>query len=186
MKDFKTFYKNIIEQEDSSEHEITVGNYTTKHFYMCGSAQTVMKKNADVNGAEELTRLQDDFYKLEKQVMDAGSATDEHKETAKNLYNKIMKIAGEVGLADDIDDYMLQHINSIEKGDPKPGFGRTDINEKVDLKMKGKKMGDHLDDMLKKHKRGENIGVTALARLKARGLIPRTDGTKKKGKLGKS
>ena len=41
-------------------------------------------------------------------------------------------------------------------------------------------------NMLKKHKRGENIGVTALARLKARGLIPRTDGTKKKGKLGKS
>ena len=58
--------------------------------------------------------------------------------------------------------------------------------EETDLKMKGKKMGDHLDDMLKKHKRGEKIGVTALARLKARGLIPRADGTKKKGKLGKS
>ena len=42
-----------------------------------------------------------------------------------------------------------------------------------DLKMKGKKMGDHLDDMLKKYKRGEKIGFTALARLKARGLIPR-------------
>ena len=61
-----------------------------------------------------------------------------------------------------------------------------EVIEKTDLKMKGKKMGDHLDDMLKKYKRGENIGVTALARLKARGLIPRTDGTKKKGKLGKS
>ena len=55
-----------------------------------------------------------------------------------------------------------------------------------ELKMKGKKMGDHLDDMLKKHKRGEKIGFTALARLKARGLIPRADGSKKKGKLGKS
>ena len=40
-----------------------------------------------------------------------------------------------------------------------------------DLKMKGKKMGDHLDDMLKKHKRGEKIGFTALARLKALSLI---------------
>ena len=55
-----------------------------------------------------------------------------------------------------------------------------------DLKMKGKKMGDHLDDMLKKYKRGEKIGFTALERLKARGLIPRADGSKKKGKLGKS
>ena len=128
MKNFKPFYKGLTEKEHS-QHEITVGNYTTKHFYMCGSAQTVMKKNANVKGAEELTRLQDDFYKLEKEVMDAGSATDEQKETARNMYNEIMKRAGEIGLADDIDDYMLQHINSIEKGDPKPGFGRTDIVE---------------------------------------------------------
>ena len=32
-----------------------------------------------------------------------------------------------------------------------------------DLKMKGKKMGDHLDTMLKKYKSGEKIGFTALA-----------------------
>tara|TARA_Y100000748_G_scaffold45220_1_gene33767 strand:+ start:690 stop:1199 length:510 start_codon:yes stop_codon:yes gene_type:complete len=128
MKNFKPFYRGLAEKEHS-QHEITVGNYTTKHFYMCGSAQTVMNKNANVKGAEELTRLQDDFYKLEKEVMDAGSATDEQKETARNMYNEIMKRAGEIGLADDIDDYMLQHINSIEKGDPKPGFGRTDIVE---------------------------------------------------------
>ena len=130
MKNFKPFYKGLTEKEHS-QHEITVGNYTTKHFYMCGSAQTVMKKNANVKGAEELTRLQDDFYKLEKEVMDAGSATDEQKETARNMYNEIMKRAGEIGLADDIDDYMLQHINSIEKGDPKPGFGRTDVIEQA-------------------------------------------------------
>ena len=54
--------------KEQPEHEITVGNYTTKFFYMCGSAQKVMKQNADVEGAEELTRLQDDFYKLEKEV----------------------------------------------------------------------------------------------------------------------
>ena len=53
-----------------SEHEITVGNYTTKFFYMCGSAQTTMKKHADKEGAEELTRMQDLFYKMEKDAMD--------------------------------------------------------------------------------------------------------------------
>ena len=57
-----------------SKHEIVVGNYTTKHFYMCGSAQKVMRKNADKDGAEELTRLQDEFYALEKEVMDFGQA----------------------------------------------------------------------------------------------------------------
>ena len=114
---------------EQPEHEVTVGNYTTKFFYMCGTAQKVMKKNADVEGAEELTRMQDDFYKLEKQVMDAGEATDEQKEKARNMYNQIMKKAGEIGLADDIDDYMKMHIDSIEKGDPKLGFGRTDLKE---------------------------------------------------------
>jgi hypothetical protein len=116
---------------EQPEHEITVGNYTTKFFYMCGTAQKVMKQNADVEGAEELTRLQDDFYKLEKEAMDAGEASDEQKEQARELYNKIMQKAGEIGLADDIDDYMKMHIDSVEKGDPKLGFGRTDIDESV-------------------------------------------------------
>jgi hypothetical protein len=35
---------------EQPEHEITVGNYTTKHFFMCGSAQTTMKKHADKDG----------------------------------------------------------------------------------------------------------------------------------------
>ena len=97
-KKFKQMYG------EQPEHEITVGNYTTKFFYMCGSAQKVMKKNANVEGAEELTRMQDDFYKLEKEVMDAGEATERQKEQARDMYNQIMKKAGEVGLADDIDD----------------------------------------------------------------------------------
>ena len=116
---------------EQPEHEITVGNYTTKHFFMCGSAQKVMSANADKEGAEELTRMQDEFYKLEKEAMDAGEATEEQKETARDLYNKIMSKAGEVGLADEIDDYMKMHIDSMEKGDPKLGFGRTDIKESI-------------------------------------------------------
>jgi len=131
---------------EQPEHEITVGNYTTKFFYMCGTAQKVMKKNADVEGAEELTRMQDDFYKLEKQVMDAGEATDEQKKKARRMYNQIMKKAGEIGLADDIDGYMKMHIDSIEKGDPKLGFGRTDLKEKLG---KDADAGDYVKDFYK-------------------------------------
>ena len=54
------------------------------------------------------------------------------------------------------------------------------------LRFQGKKMKSHLDKMLSKYKRGESIGATAEARLKARGLISRETGEKKKGKLGKS
>ena len=124
--------KEEVKLNEQPEHEITVGDYTTSHFYMCGSAQKVMSANSDKEGAEELTKMQDEFYKLEKDVMEAGEATDEQKDTARDLYNKIMSKAGEVGLADDIDDYMKQHLDSVVKGDPKPGFGRTDESFEID------------------------------------------------------
>ena len=114
---------------EQPEHEITVGNYTTKHFYMCGSAQTTMKKHADKEGAEELTRMQDMFYKMEKDAMDAGGANEEQKKKSQILYDKIMAKAKEVGIADEVDKYMKMHIDSMLKGDPKLGFGRTDVKE---------------------------------------------------------
>ena len=78
--------------------------------------------------------------------MDAGEATDEQKEKARNMYNQIMKKAGEIGLADDIDGYMKMHIDSIEKGDPKLGFGRTDLKEKL---RKDADAGDYVKDFYK-------------------------------------
>ena len=96
---------------------------------MCGSAQKVMNANKDKPGIEPLVRMQDDFYRLEKDVMDAGEATSEQKIKAKKLYNDIMALAGNLDLADDIGGYMKQHIDSVIKGDPKPGFGRTDLKE---------------------------------------------------------
>ena len=125
----KEFSESFISEQP--EHEITVGNYTTKHFFMCGSAQTTMKKHADKDGAEELTKMQDDFYKMEKDAMDAGGASDEQKEKSQELYDKIIAKAKEVGIADEVDKYMKMHLDSMLKGDPKLGFGRTDIKESV-------------------------------------------------------
>ena len=125
----KEFGESFISEQP--EHEITVGNYTTKHFFMCGSAQTTMKKHADKDGAEELTKMQDDFYKMEKDAMDAGGASDEQKEKSQELYDKIIAKAKEVGIADEVDKYMKMHLDSMLKGDPKLGFGRTDIKESI-------------------------------------------------------
>ena len=124
------------EIDEQPEHEITVGNYTTKHFYMCGSAQTVMKKHADKDGAEELTRMQDVFYKMEKDAMDAGSANDEQKKKSQILYDKIMTKAKEVGIADEVGKYMKMHLDSMLKDNPKLGFGRTDVKEDFQLDEK--------------------------------------------------
>lgn len=114
---------------EESEHEITVGGYTTKFFHMCGSAIKAMKKHSDVEGAEEMTKLQDQFYRMEKAVMNSGSATDEQKAKAKDLYDKIISLANKAGIKDEIDEYMKMHLDSVVKGDPEPGFGRVDVNE---------------------------------------------------------
>ena len=43
-------------QKVKPEHEITVGNYTTKFFYMCGSAQKVMNANKDKPGVRTFSQ----------------------------------------------------------------------------------------------------------------------------------
>ena len=124
----KDLEKAIKEQP---EHEITVGNYTTKHFYMCGSAQTTMKKHADKQGAEELTRMQDVFYKMEKDAMDAGGASDEQKKKSQILEDKIIAKADDMGIKNEVDKYMKLHLTSMLNNKPKLGFGRTDISESL-------------------------------------------------------
>ena len=121
--------KEEIELDEQPEHEITVGNYTTKCFYMCGSAQTTMKKHADKEGAEELTRMQDVFYKMEKDAMDAGGASDEQKKKSQILYDKIIAKADDMGIKGEVDKYMKMHLGSMLNNKPKLGFGRTDLEE---------------------------------------------------------
>ena len=124
------------EIDEQPEHEITVGDYTTKFFYMCGSAQKVMKKHASKDGAEELTRMQDVFYKMEKEAMDTNGASEEQKKKAEILYDKIITKAEEIGIAKEVDSYMKMHLNSILSGNPKLGFGRTDLSENFQLDEK--------------------------------------------------
>ena len=124
------------EIDEQPEHEITVGDYTTKFFYMCGSAQTVMKKHASKDGAEELTRMQDTFYKMEKDAMDTNGASEAQKKKAQILYDMIITKAEEIGIAKEVDSYMKMHLNSMIKGNPKLGFGRTDLSESFQLDEK--------------------------------------------------
>ena len=121
----------MMHEEGGPEHEITVGNYTTKFFYMCGSAQTTMKKHADKEGAEELTRMQDVFYKMEKDAMDAGGSSDEQKKKSQILYDKIIAKADDMGIKNEVDKYMKLHLTSMLNNKPKLGFGRTDLDESL-------------------------------------------------------
>ena len=108
----------------TEEKEITVGNYKTTHFHMCGIAIKAMKKHANKDGAEELTRMQDNFYKMEKQFLNK-EPKDSDKQKAKQMHSMIMSKAKEMGIEKEVGSYMKMHLNSIVKGDPKPGFGRV-------------------------------------------------------------
>ena len=144
--EYKSFVSSFKDMHTApmgdTQHEIKVGDYNTTHFYMCGMAQTTMRDVADMPGAEELTKMQDDFFKLEKVVMDTGEATEAQIVKATKMYNNIMSKAGEVGLADEIGQYMTTHLNTILKGDPEPGYGRTDMND--DMKSQDKQKDGHL------------------------------------------
>ena len=137
-----TVKEEVINEQP--EHEIKVGDYTTTHFHMCGSAQTTMKKHADKQGAEELTRMQDVFYRMEKDAMNSNGASEEQKNKSQILYDKIMTKAEEMGIANEVDKYMKMHLNSMLKGDPKLGFGRTDMKEQIELGENAKSAFDKI------------------------------------------
>lgn len=72
-----------------------------------------------------------------------------------------------------------------------PGRAWADgIKNKLNAQDKTKTAGrpahmkEHLQNALAKYKAGKELGATEEARLKARGLIPRADGSVHKGKLG--
>ena len=41
------------------------------------------------------------------------------------MHSMIMSKAKEIGIEKEVGSYMKMHLNSIVKGDPKPGFGRV-------------------------------------------------------------
>jgi len=129
--------------------EVTIGDYTTEHFFMCGSAIETAEKHADKPGMERLIRLQDMVYKLEKAVIDSGKeAIPEVKGFAQTLHSAVMDQAKKVGIEDEVADYQKMHLDSIVKGDPKPGFGRVDEGYKKKKKKKKKTEGKGFNKMV--------------------------------------
>ena len=80
-----------------------------------------------------------------------------------------MKKAGEIGLADDIDDFMKMHIDSMEKGDPKLGFGRTDIDESLWANIHRKRQRIKRGSGERMRKKGEKGAPTAAQMKRAKG-----------------
>jgi hypothetical protein len=76
--------------------------------------------------------------------MNSNGASEEQKNKSQILYDKIMTKAEEMGIANEVDKYMKMHLDSMLKGDPKLGFGRTDMKEQIELGENAKSAFDKI------------------------------------------
>ena len=92
------------EEEDESEDEgqVTVGDYTTKHFDICPSAQNlysnIQGKTDMIHLVVETMMLHDLFFRLEKQAIAMGSIDAEELAKAQGYANLIMENAKRMNL----------------------------------------------------------------------------------------
>ena len=79
---------------------------------------------------------------------------------------------------------MKQHIDSIEKGDPKPGFGRTDIDESLWKNIHKKRQRIKRGSGEKMRKKGEKGAPTAaqMKRAKSEEMLEYVENVLKKDK----
>ena len=85
--------------------QISVGDYTTRHFDICPSAQAlytdIASKTDMVHLVVESLMLQDLLFKLEKQAIAMDNADADMVEKAQHYADMIMNIAREMGLQDE-------------------------------------------------------------------------------------
>lgn len=161
-------YTKAVDKMMSESAEITVGGYKTKYFHMCGSAIKTMKKHSDVKGAELLTKMQDDYFAMEKKfINNEPSAADKTK--AIKMYDIIMQKAKQAGIEKDVKPYMDMHKDSILKGDPKPGFGKVDVSERRSFSS-FLEMNEDADKSLAGKAKKSGISVGTLRKVYNRGV----------------
>ena len=124
--------ESVQEDMDPKGPEVTIGDYTTKNFYMCGGAIDTAEKFPDNEGMEKLIRLQDLMFGLEADVMNGMEATDEVIEFGTELTDAIMDQAKVAGIEKEVEEYQPMHLAAIKTGDPEPGYGRVDTEEEED------------------------------------------------------
>ena len=95
---------NCVKREDIDPEgpEVTIGDYTTTHFFMCGSAIKTAEKHAKKPGMEKLIRMLDMIYKIEQAITEGQEATQEVKELAVKIHGSIMNTAKEIGIEEEV------------------------------------------------------------------------------------
>lgn len=111
-------------EEDENSDQITVGDYTTRHFDICPSAQElysdISSKTDMVHLVVESMMLQDMLFKLEKQAIAMDNADEDMVEKAQHYADMIMSLAREMGLEEEhsyVEDVHMAKIKELAMED---------------------------------------------------------------------
>jgi hypothetical protein len=115
--------EEVEEEKDEVEtidDQISVGDYTTRHFDICPTAQElykdIMSKTDMVHLVVESMMLQDMLFKLEKQAIAMDNADEDMVRKAQHYADMIMELADEMGLVDEhayVEDTHMAKIKEL-------------------------------------------------------------------------
>lgn len=125
-----------------SNGQVTVGDYTTKHFDMCPSAQalysTIKDKTNMIHLIVETMMLQDLLFRQEKQAIAMGSIDMDELEKAKEFAELIMNNAEQMGLSEEhsyIEDVHIAKFKQLAGAPVENNDDEEDIEEHMDSEM---------------------------------------------------
>lgn len=135
---------NIVEEAN----QVTVGNYTTKHFDICPTAIKLYSKIKDMTPMVHLIvenmMLHDMFFKLEKQAVAQGTIDQDDLEKAKHYASMIMDNAKQMDLVKEhsyINDVHLQTFKKLALAGKKIAEEKKGLWANIHAKRKRIKAG---------------------------------------------
>ena len=112
----------ITDEESDSmmgeQKQVTVGEFTSKHFDICPSAVALYKDIEPSALAVESAMLHDLLFKVEKQAIAADLATPDMVEKTQHYADMINELAQEMGLVDEhsyVEDIHMAKMKELAK-----------------------------------------------------------------------
>ena len=103
---------------EESDTQVTIGDYTTRHFDMCPSAtalyKDILNKTDMIHLVVESLMLHDLLFKIEKQAISMDAADEDMVMKAQHYADMIIGIATEMNLVED-HSYVQSHVDAIVK-----------------------------------------------------------------------
>jgi hypothetical protein len=116
--DMEDMMESTSDDMEEDVAQVTIGDYTTRHFDMCPSATALYKdisnKTDMIHLVVESLMLHDLLFKLERQAISMDAADEDMVMKAQHYADMIMGIATEMDLVED-HSYVQGHVDAIKE-----------------------------------------------------------------------